>query len=210
MFYLLGASVKYPSVVIRYLYHNIVVIDFSTYLTFFADNLVNNMELEVIDFVLKIWYFTGLYFWSAIVSSNTGALFFKFCTHTYTHTHTHTQTHTHTHTHTYIYLYLYIYIYIHTLCVCVCVCVCSFKGPWHIPWLQNSVFDIYEVHTISFQTFFVWALLLIVHTWNSSPLRSNLLRLQCTCSTVPTNSSRTQTLRINKSHREQGLDYRVG
>ena len=33
--------------------------------------------------------------------------------------------------------------------------------------------------------FFVWALLLIVHTWNSSPLRSNLLRLQCTC-TVPT------------------------
>ena len=26
----------------------------------------------------------------------------------------------------------------------------------------------YEVHTISFQTFFVWALLLIVHTWNSS------------------------------------------
>ena len=28
--------------------------------------------------------------------------------------------------------------------------------------------------------FFVWAVLLIVHTWNSSPLRSNLLRLQCT------------------------------
>ena len=25
----------------------------------------------------------------------------------------------------------------------------------------------FEVHTISFQTFFVWALLLIVHTWNS-------------------------------------------
>ena len=31
---------------------------------------------------------------------------------------------------------------------------------------------------------------LIVYTWNSSPLRSNLLRLQCTCSTVPTNSGR--------------------
>ena len=46
------------------------------------------------------------------------------------------------------------------------------------------------VHTISFQTFFVWALLLIVHTWNSSPLRSNLLRLQCTCCTVPTTSGR--------------------
>ena len=36
---------------------------------------------------------------------------------------------------------------------------------------------IYEVHTISFHTFFVRALLLIVHTWNSSPLRSYLLRL---------------------------------
>ena len=38
--------------------------------------------------------------------------------------------------------------------------------------------------------FFVWALLLIVHTWNSSPLRSNLLRLQCTCCTVPTTSAK--------------------
>ena len=41
---------------------------------------------------------------------------------------------------------------------------------------------------ISFQTFFVWALLLIVHTWNSSRLRSILLRLQCTCCTVPITS----------------------
>ena len=49
---------------------------------------------------------------------------------------------------------------------------------------------IYEMHTISFQTFFVWALLLIVHTWNSCPLRSNLLQLQCTCCTVPTTSGR--------------------
>ena len=39
--------------------------------------------------------------------------------------------------------------------------------------------------------FFVWALLLIVHIWNSSPLRSNLFRLQCTCCTVPTTSGRT-------------------
>ena len=38
--------------------------------------------------------------------------------------------------------------------------------------------------------FFVWELLLIVHAWNSSPLRSNLPRLQCTCCTVPTNSGR--------------------
>ena len=107
----------------------------------------------------------------------------------------------------------YIYIY---MCVCVCVCV-------------------YEVHTIFFQTFFVWALLLIVHTWNSSPLRSNLPRLQCTCCTVPTTSGRPQrsprmwtsqwpssqplsypqlshndslwALGIAKSHREQGLGY---
>ena len=33
-------------------------------------------------------------------------------------------------------------------------------------------------------------LLLIVHTWNSSPLWSNLLRLKCSCSTVPTTSGR--------------------
>ena len=41
-----------------------------------------------------------------------------------------------------------------------------------------------------FPDFFVWALLLIVHTWQSSPLRSNLLRLQYTCCTVPTTSGR--------------------
>ena len=96
----------------------------------------------------------------------------------------------------------------------------------------------YEVHTISFQTFFVWALLLIVHTWNSSPLQSNHLRLQCTCYTFPTTSGRphgsslvwacqwhsSQPLSspqlshndslwaqgITKSHREQRLDYREG
>ena len=41
-----------------------------------------------------------------------------------------------------------------------------------------------------FSDFFVWALLFIVHTWNSSPLRSNLLQPQCTCCTVPTTSGR--------------------
>ena len=46
----------------------------------------------------------------------------------------------------------------------------------------------YEVHT--FPDFFVWALLLIVHTWNLSPLWSNLLRLQCTCCPIPTTSGR--------------------
>ena len=97
---------------------------------------------------------------------------------------------------------------------------------------------IYEDHKISFQTFFVWALLLIVHIWNSISLRSNLLRLKCTCSTVPTTSGKphgslvvwacqwpsSQPLSspqlshndslwakgISESHREQGLDYREG
>ena len=92
------------------------------------------------------------------------------------------------------------------------------------------------MHAISFQTFFVWALLLIIHSWNSSPLPSNLLRLQCTCCTVPTTSGRppgsplvwacqwpsSQPLSspqlshnnslsakgISKSHREQCLNYR--
>ena len=96
----------------------------------------------------------------------------------------------------------------------------------------------YEVHTISFQTFFVWALLLIVHTWNSSPLRCNLLRLQCTSCTVLTtpgrphrsplvwacqwpssqplsspqlsHSDRLWAYGISKSHKEQGQDYRAG
>ena len=77
---------------------------------------------------------------------------------------------------------------------------------------------------------------MIVHAWNPSPFRSNLLQLQCTCCTVPTISARphgiplvwacqwpsSQPLSspqlfhneslwaegITKNHREQGLDYR--
>ena len=37
---------------------------------------------------------------------------------------------------------------------------------------------IYKVRTIIFQTYFVWKLSLIVNTWNSSSVRSNLLRRQ--------------------------------
>ena len=94
------------------------------------------------------------------------------------------------------------------------------------------------MHTISFNTFFVWVLILIVQTWNSSPLRSNLLRLQCICCTVPTTYGRPNgsplmwaclwpsshplsssqlshndslwALGITKSHSEQGLNYREG
>ena len=105
-------------------------------------------------------------------------------------------------------------------------------------FLKNQKSIKYEAHTISFQTFFVREISLIVHTWNSSPLRSNLLRLLCTCCTVPTTFgsphgsplvwpcqwpssqplsspqlSHTDSLwakGITKSHREQSLDYRDG
>ena len=72
-------------------------------------------------------------------------------------------------------------------------------------WYTYTHIEIYEnTHTVThtyihtyirgvydkFPDFFVWALLLIQHTWNSSPLRSNLLQLQCICSTVPITSGR--------------------
>ena len=58
-----------------------------------------------------------------------------------------------------------------------------------VKWPVKGQYITYIQGSLSFQTFFVWALLLIVHTWNSSPLPSNLLRMQCTC-TVPTTSGR--------------------
>ena len=92
---------------------------------------------------------------------------------------------------------------------------------------------------MSFLTFFVWPLLLIAHTWNSSSLRSNILYLQCTamykfpqllegpmevllCERV--NDLRHSLFRLlnclitkvcelrkwPKKHMEQGLDYREG
>ena len=66
----------------------------------------------------------------------------------------------------------------------------SFTCHW---WTFYSLYQYiyrYEEHTICFQTFSVWALLLRIHTWNSSPLRSHPLRLQCTCCIVPTTSGR--------------------
>ena len=80
-----------------------------------------------------------------------------------------------------------------------------------------------------FPDLFVWELLLIVHTWNSSPLWSNLRRLQCTSGrphgsplvwkcqwpssqTLPSPQlSHNDSLwakRIIKSHREQSRNYR--
>ena len=72
---------------------------------------------------------------------------------------------------------------------------CSFSSIFQLSFVYTQYCIIkevccYEVPSISFHTFFVWALLLIVHTWNSSPLWSNLLWLQCTCCTIPTTSGR--------------------
>ena len=94
------------------------------------------------------------------------------------------------------------------------------KGILQITLDYSRQLYIYVVHSISFQILFLqalkivvdswkfsmllrcilwddfydskfkWALLLIVHTWNSSPLWSNLLQLQCTCCTTPTTSGR--------------------
>ena len=102
--------------------------------------------------------------------------------------------HTHTHTHTYIYKYIYIKD----------VCCRSkeririylkirrstkrFVCFWFIYFVLTYVLYI-QGSLNNFQIFFLWALFLIVHTWNSSPLPSNLFRLQCTC-TVPTTSGR--------------------
>ena len=95
--------------------------------------------------------------------------------------------------------------------------------PWHGGIIQMA-YDKFP------DFFFVWALLLIIYTWNSSPLRSNLLRMQCTSCTVPTTSWKphrsplvgaSQSLQLSHNdslwakgitiyHREQGLDYREG
>ena len=65
------------------------------------------------------------------------------------------------------FFYSYIYIYIYTI------------------FLYAYTRGAYD----KFSAFFRMGTLLIVHIWNSSPLQSNLLWLQCTC-TVPTTSGR--------------------
>ena len=90
----------------------------------------------------------------------------------------------------YIYEYIDVCLYPHIYRnMLLCIDICMNIMIYIYIYIHTYIF-IYEVHTISFQTFFIWALLLIVHTWNSSPLQSNLLRLQCTCCTIPTTSGR--------------------
>ena len=88
----------------------------------------------------------------------------------------------------YIYMYIYIYIYINTL-IYIYIRLYIYIYIRRVMFTKNQI-SMYEDHLINFQTFFVWAFLLIAHTWKSSPLRSNLLRLQCTCCTVTTTSGR--------------------
>ena len=64
-------------------------------------------------------------------------------------------------------------------CVCLCHCVC-----YHCVGMYPAYICIFlHEHADEYIT--------IVHTLNSSPLRGNLFRLQCTCCTVPTTSGRT-------------------
>ena len=109
---------------------------------------------------------------------------------------------------------------------------------YYLPKKKLNFSSTDEVHTIISRLFFLWALLLKVHTWNSSPVRSTLLRLQCTCCIVPTTSGRPHwsplvwacqwlsswplsshqlshndslwAWGITKSHSEQGLYYWEG
>ena len=69
----------------------------------------------------------------------------------------------------------------------------------NLPFVKYMV-DQYKIYSLAkwniqgslneFPDFFVWALSLIVHTWNSGPLQSNLLWLQCVCCTITTTSGR--------------------
>ena len=75
---------------------------------------------------------------------------------------------------------------------CLGVCLVGFYGisTFFSYFMPIPVYrDTKSLRLVS-RPFSFWVLLLIVHTWNSSPLWSNLLRLQCTCCTVPTISER--------------------
>ena len=133
----------------------------------------------------------------------------------------------------YCYMYVYNFPYLFITCKSRSLCDGCFNLKHQNIEIKNK--KIIRGSLYKFPDFFEWALLLIVHTWNSSPLRTNLLRLQCTC-IIPTTSGRPHASPlvwacqwpssqphsspqlshndslwakgITKSHREQGLDYR--
>ena len=79
----------------------------------------------------------------------------------------------------------------HSLSFSVCQSVCWLVSLSLSLSLSLSIYlSIYIRGSLNNFPDFVWALLLIVHTWKSSPLRSNLLLLKCTCCTVPATSWR--------------------
>ena len=105
------------------------------------------------------------------------------------------------------------------------LCVPKRKGGGGVRGGGMASIEYYEAHMISFQTFFVWELLLIIHAWNSSPLLSNLLRLSMNllyrsnnfwkapmevllCELSLTFVTASFISSIVSSHWEQGLDYR--
>ena len=76
------------------------------------------------------------------------------------------------------------------MCVCVYILRCMYVYVCVYIYIYIYIYIYVRGSLNKFLDFFVWALLLIVHTWNSSPLQSNLLWLQCACCTVPTTSRR--------------------
>ena len=113
------------------------------------------------------------------------------CTYIHIHTYIHTCIYIHTHiyiyicTHIWIYIYMNIYMNKHSY---IYIYIYSHEHNTHTHNIHTYIY-IYRRSLKSFQTFFVWALLLIVHTWNSSPLRNNIPRLQCTCTLTTTSGS---------------------
>ena len=90
-------------------------------------------------------------------------------------------------------------------------CVTSFRRitlEWHVwpgRWSIHNIKirnNVQGAHNKFPDFFFVWALLLIVHTWNSRPLQSNLLRLQSTCWKVPTTSGRPHGSKKKRDHQK--------
>ena len=114
----------------------------------------------------------------------------------------HTQTHTYLSIYLSIYLFIYLSIYLFQsvhIYLSVYLSICSSIYLFKSVHIYLSIYlSIYLMSIIlrgslnKFPDFFVWALLLIVHPWNSSPLRSNLLRLQCTCLYRSNNFCRAQ------------------
>ena len=117
--------------------------------------------------------------------------------------------HEYTHSLLLAHIYTYINIQIHIcwylngyICTLLHTHIWTHIYHWRVGWFYGMLTVIIYAELILFSCnirsaydkfphfFFLWALLLILHIWNSSPLWSSLLRLQCTCCTVPTTSGK--------------------